>query len=192
MIITYQGANAFKLQSGETVVLIDPENQRSFKGAAIVVRTTEPALSDELPHGEGTPFFVSHQGEYDVDGVLVRGMRAGYENGKELTVYRIVIDDIAIAIVGHLTHALDPKVESLLHSAAIALVPAGGKPYLTPSAAAALARQIEPSIVIPSLYTDVTPFARELGVTQWTPEEKIVVKRKDLSPKALSLRVLTA
>ena len=74
-----------------------------------------------------------------------------------------------------------------LEDADVAIVPAGNNPYLAPNATAKLLRQIEPSVVIPSLFNDLKPFLKELnhGNDAIKPEEKFVFKKKDLEPKAM-------
>ena len=39
MVITYQGDNYFRFQSGDLTLLVDPTNQRAFKGAGVVLST---------------------------------------------------------------------------------------------------------------------------------------------------------
>ena len=57
-------------------------------------------------------------------------------------------------------------------------------------AIAKLIRQMEPSIIIPALYKDVKPFLKELDQTEVKPEEKLVIKKKDIIEKAMKICVL--
>jgi len=185
MIITYQGENYFKIQSGELSVLIDPENQRSLRGANAAVNTLLPA---PVPTPEGDEcFWIDHQGEYEVRGIHVRGWSVGEDGGVEKTIYRIVFDDVTIAVFGHITKEPPKELLEYLEDADVAIVPAGNNPYLAPNATAKLLRQIEPSVVIPSLFKDLKPFLKELnhGNDAIKPEEKFVFKKKDLEPKAM-------
>jgi L-ascorbate metabolism protein UlaG (beta-lactamase superfamily) len=195
MVITYQGENYFRIQSGDTIVLIDPGNQRSFKGATLALHTLRPTLT-EAPSGEEggqpTPFWIDHQGEYDVQGVSVRGWTTGWVRDEEHTAYRIVIDDISVVVLGYLTQELSAEVQGELVGADIVIAPAGGKPFIAVPAAAKLVRQIEPSIILPSLATDLKAFTKELGAGKIEPEEKLTVKKKDLAPKAMKLVVLSS
>ncbi|MFA6364999.1 MAG: MBL fold metallo-hydrolase [Candidatus Paceibacterota bacterium] len=189
MIITYQGGNYFKIQSGDFAILIDPENQRSFRGTNIVLNTIKPALIEAPEPGEGVPIWIDTQGEYEVQGIRVQGWSAGYDEKekKERTVYRILFDEMTIAVLGGLTTEPDASLTSQLADTDIAIVPAGGKPYLSQGAAAKIVRQLEPGIIIPSFTNDPKLFLKELGKTEVSSEEKLVVKKKDIEEKAMKV-----
>ena len=197
MVITYHGGNSFKVQSGELTVLIDPENQRSFKGAAVIINTVRPTLT-EPPAAPGAeeehavPFWVDHQGEYEVSGIAVHGWTTEWVRDEEHTAYRLTLDGIDLAVLGHLAKEPGPAVQAALAGADVLIVPAGGKPFLPVPAAAKLIRQIEPALVIPSLAEDMKPFLKEVGAQKTAPEEKLTLKRKDLVPKAMTLVWLTS
>ena len=185
MVITYQGENYFKFQSGETVVLLDPTDQRSFRGAQVVLSTMKPA---NVPAPEGDePFFIDHQGEYEVQGIEIRGWSAESDGKIERTIYRVEFDEIVLGILGHLTKELDAKVYAPLKNADVLIVPAGGKPFLPQAAAAKLVRQLEPGILIPSLTKDPALFLKELGKKDGTVEEKLVVKKKDIPLQSMKV-----
>lgn len=197
MVITYHGENSFRLQAGETVVLVDPENQRSFKGAHCIIATARPSHIDPpLPTGQagatgdGAPFWIDHQGEYDLGSVTIHGVTAEWNRDDEHTAYRVTMDDVSVGLLGFLTAEPKPAVHELLAGVDILIMPAGGKPFLTTAAAAKLARQLEPSIVIPSL-TDPKPLVKELG-NGGAAEDRLTVKKKDLAPKAVRVVVLTS
>lgn len=185
MVITYQGGNYFKIQSGDYTVLIDPENQRSFKGAQVVINTVKPAFI-EPQEGEVTPVWIEHQGEYEIGGVRINGYSCGWnEKAKcESTSYRIVFDDISIAVLGHLYNELDPKIAGELTDADIAIVPASGSPFLDITKIAKLIRQLEPGIVIPSLTEKPQALLKELN-REVKAEEKLTIKKKEIEPKAM-------
>ncbi|MFA6407535.1 MAG: MBL fold metallo-hydrolase [Candidatus Paceibacterota bacterium] len=189
MIITYQGGNYFKIQSGDFAILIDPENQRSFRGTHIVLNTVKPALLETPESGEGVPIWIDNQGEYEVQGIRVQGWSAGYDEKekKERTVYRILFDEMTIAVLGGLTTEPSTELISELADTDIAIIPAGGKPCLSQSAAAKMVRQLEPGIIIPSYANDPKPFFKELGKMEIIKEEKLVVKKKDIEAKAMKV-----
>lgn len=194
MVITYQGENYLKIQSGDLVVLVDPPNQRSFKGATVIVNTMRPALSEqpEMEGGQAGPFWIDHQGEYEVSGIHVHGWTTEWVRDEEHTAYRITVDDIDVAILGYLTKDLDQKIQGVLGGSDILVVPAGGKPFLAQSSVAKVVRQIEPAVVVPTLFTDPKLFLKELGDTKVAPQERLTVKKKDLVPKAMTVQVLSA
>lgn len=195
MIITYQGGNYFKIQSGDLAILIDPENQRSYRGTQIIVNTIKPALAEKPEEGgeESTqPVWIDNQGEYEARGIRVQGWSTGFnpKTKREHTAYRILFDEISIVVLGALTETINPEIISELSDADIVIAPAGGAPYIAQQAVAKLIRQMEPGIVIPSLYKDVKPFLKELDQTDVKPEEKLVIKKKDIVAKAMRVSVL--
>lgn len=192
MIITYQGGNYFKIQSGELAILIDPDNQRSYRGTQVIVNTIKPALTEAPEEGEAQPVWIDNQGEYEVKGIRIRGWAAGYSEKEKRThtVYKILFDEISIVILGYLTEPISPEIVSELSDADIVITPAHGAPLLALNAAAKLIRQMEPGIIIPSLYKDVKPFLKELDQTDIKPEEKLVIKKKDIVEKAMKVHVL--
>lgn len=193
MIITHQGGNYFKIQSGDLAILVDPENQRSYRGTQIIVNTIKPALAEKPEEGaEAQPVWIDNQGEYEVKGIRVQGWSTGFnpKTKREHTAYRVLFDEISIVILGALTDVVNPEIISELSDADIVIAPAGGAPYIAQQAIAKLIRQMEPGIVIPSLYKDVKPFLKELDQTDVKPEEKLVIKKKDIVEKAMKVCVL--
>lgn len=193
MIITHQGGNYFKIQAGDLAILVDPENQRSYRGTQIIVNTIKPALAEKPEEGsEIQPVWIDNQGEYEVKGIRVQGWSTGFnpKTKREHTAYRILFDEISIVILGALTEPISPEIISELSDTDIVIAPAGGAPYLAQHAVAKIIRQMEPGMVIPSLYKDVKPFLKELDRTDTKPEEKLVIKKKDIVPKAMKVSVL--
>jgi len=190
MIITYLGGNYFKFQAGQLTLLVDPLDQRSFRGAQVVLNTTLPAHADEP--SESSPTWITHAGEYEVQGIEIQGWSAGNDGKTEHTAYRVIMDEITIGILGHLTEELGEDALEGLSGVDILLVPAGGKPWIAETAAAKLARELEPSLVIPSLAKDPKIFLKAFGRTAPKTEEKLVIKKKDLSPGALNVVCLSS
>ncbi len=188
MVITYNGENYFKCQSGNSIILIDPTNQRAFKGADLILNTQKPA---SVPKQEDDgAFWIDHQGEYEIKGIQIQGWSAKSENGKEKTLYRFNFDDIVFVVLGHITEEPDSKLEEHLKNADCLILPVGGKPWLSPGTAAKLIRQLEPSIILPSLYENIKPFLKEFSQEKCEPEEKFTFKKKDLRPGAMEIKCL--
>lgn len=194
MIITAHGEGSFRLQAGDTTVLIDPSHARSFKGARAIVSTARPARVDPPPPQDDpavrTPFWVDHQGEYDLGELSVRGVTAEWDRDDEHTAYRIEFDGITVGLLGPLAGEPNKKVFELVSDVDILILPAGGKPLLPAAAAAKLARQAEPSAIIPSV-GDLKSFTKEIGGETETTE-RFTVKAKDLEPKAMRVVLLTS
>jgi len=94
-----------------------------------------------------------------VSGVSVIGIAARAHmdepNAKTTTIYKVVIDDIKIAITGHIYPELsDDQLESI-GTVDVLLIPLGGSGYtMDATGALKIIRKIEPKIVIPSHYAD--------------------------------------
>ncbi len=194
MVINFLGNDYFKISSGELAVLIDPENQRSARGASLILSTVMPTSADRqtTTETENGPAVISHQGEYEVQGIHVTGWSTGGDKDSERTVYRMEMDDISFAVLGQLNKELEPKIQEFLTDCDVLIVPAGGKPFLEAATTAKLIRQLEPSIVIVSFPANLKNLLKEMGQEKCPTEEKLVFKKKDLTPKAMTIKCLAA
>lgn len=178
MIITYQGDNYFKLQAGPFIVLIDPTNQRSFKGANLIVNTVKSIVAP--PSDDAGVIWVEHQGEYEIKGIELRGWSINRGTDKEKTVYRLIMDDLTIGVLGYADRLPSEDVKEYLTGVDIILGPAvkdGG-----------WIKQLEPAIVIPALKgKELESLAEELGVKRGEEVDKLTVKRKEITPGKLRL-----
>lgn len=188
MVINYLGDNYFKIQSGNTVLLTDPENARSLRGAQIVLNTSRPSIS--TPEGEGDFIWIDYQGEFEASGVSVRGYSAEYDDEKktEKTIYKVIFDEINLVLLGQISKEPDKELEGNLRGADVLIVPTG-KPYLGEETAAKLVRQLSPALVIVS-GKDPSKFYKEFGKSNYECDEKLVFKKKDLRPGAMEIKCL--
>lgn len=190
MVITYNGGSYLKFQSGDEVILVDPEDQRSFRSSLVAVSTEKPAKTSSL---EGGPFCIDNQGEYDVGDIRIEGKTVAHEDGSEKTAYRVNFDEMEIGILGPVKSEPDPKVIELLQDCDILVIPGGEKPFLGAAAAAKIIRQTEPGIIIPTVTKNPKELMRELGQENGArAEEKLTIKKKDIAPKAMKVVWLTA
>lgn len=183
MIITYQGENYFKLQNGNTVILINPSNQRSFKGAVLILNTTMPA-----PAGDPTEeeiISINHQGEYEVQGIQIQGWSVKQEKGIEKTIYRIIFEDLKIIVLGDLNEPLTGEIQNACQQPDIVLGPNNDKINKW-------VKNLEPALIVPAFdkQDDWQNFAKEFGQTDTKPEEKITLKKKDLIPGKIAIQWL--
>jgi len=184
MIITYQGGNYFKLQNGNTVVLINPTNQRSFKGAVLILNTTMPASAGQ-PDEEDKIISISHQGEYEIQDIQIRGWGFKQEKGVEKTIYRIVFEDLKIVILGDLDESLSGEIQNACQQPDIILGPNNNKINKW-------VKNLEPALILPAFEkpADWQNFAKEFGHADAKPEEKITLKKKDLAPGKIAVQWL--
>lgn len=191
MVITYHGENYFKISSGDYSILVDPTNQRSYKGSSAVL-FTEKNISSETPESAGT-FVVDHAGEFEVGGISITGFQVEGDSKNLKTSYRIVFDDIIIAILGKIGVEPTSDFTEYLEGADIIIAPIGGKPYASISSISKFLRQIEPGIIIPALYSSekqLKEFYKEFGSESKVCDEKLVIKKKDIEEKAMEVRCL--
>ncbi len=194
MVLTYQGENYFKIQSGNFTVLLDPGNQRSFKGANFILNTVSPPLT-ENPEETGGPVWIQNQGEYEVGGVEVRGMSLGVSKGpgdkdKEKTAYKIVIDEITIGVLGYVSKTPNESVMEALGGVDLLILPAGSKPIIGSKEAATLIKSLSPKMVVLAPIGNPKELLRELDEDKVTPEEKLTLKKKDFVGKEIEVHVL--
>lgn len=176
MVITYQGENYFKLQNGNTVILINPANQRSFKGSTLILNTSWPAPAGE-PDFEDKTTAISHQGEYEVQEIQVRGWSIGREKDVEKTLYRIIFEDLKIIALGDLAEPLTGEIQNACQQADIIIGPNNCQINKW-------VKNLEPALILPAFDkpADWQNFAKDFPHAAAQPEQKITLKKKDLSP----------
>lgn len=190
VIITYQGNNYFKLQSGNTVILIDPTDQRSFRGADVVINTRRPAEIEE-PSKEEDVFWIDHAGEYEISGTRIQGLRSSFSKGAEKTNYRLDFENIRFLILGFLEEAPKDELQEHLTDIDIVITPIGnGKNLIKPAETAKFIRQLEPALIIPSIAGDLKSFLKEFSKEKCRKEEKIVLRESDLKKEKIDIRCL--
>ncbi|MDP2704323.1 MAG: MBL fold metallo-hydrolase [bacterium] len=185
MIITHLGDTYFKIQSGSFTLLIDPQNSRSFKGANVIINTERPAIVAREKNEEESFFWIENEGEYEVGGVKIEGWTLECsKKEKTISAYRLSVEDIAVGIIGPTGKEPAPEVLEKLQGVDVLILPGGGAPSIEEEEAVKLVRQIEPGFVIPS-GNGSKKFFTELGQTPKV-EEKLVLKKKDVSPGAMT------
>ena len=176
MVITYFGEGCFRLQSGETSILLDPVSNRLK--ADIYVRTLTPSEGEDL----SLPGVIAFPGEYEMKGIEVEGYGVPAESTAKFlkTAYAIQWEDVRIVVLGHLSKLPGVEVMEKLGEPDVLIVPVGGGHFLSAEDATKTIKQIEPSVVIPSFYKNLNDFWKAFG-HKASPEEKFVFKKKDLA-----------
>lgn len=143
---------------------------------------------------------ITGPGEYDVKGVFVMGRAAENKELGTTTIFSIQVEGVRIAFLAGLKqNQLTDEQKEIFEGSDIVLVPVGGKQVLDFETGAKIATQLEPYIVVPHSYK--TPglelsldksekFLQEMG-GKYTEEEKISLKKKDLTGESTSLIILT-
>ncbi len=200
MQISWLGEAGIRLQSKDTVVIIDPPDKASgfgpSKQTAQVVAISERAGRDASSLG-GDPFVIDLPGEYERQGVFFYGVQLPPDPGR--IHFRIEVEDMSLGHLGGLTKKLDNGDLAQFEGVDILFVPVGGKTVLDAETAAALISQIEPRIVIPiqykgkggtANYSDVGPFLKEIGAKSNEAIDKFKISKKELPAEETQVVVL--
>ncbi|HYF97072.1 MAG TPA: MBL fold metallo-hydrolase [Patescibacteria group bacterium] len=160
MEIKFFGANAIRLQTKKTGIVID-DNLSSFGHKPI---TKEPDISvytarvdeDKLPK---SIFYVDRPGEYEVSNVSIKGIAAQAHidepDKKNAILYRLLVDDYRVGVIGHVYPEINDEQLESLGMIDILFVPVGGNGFtLDAVGALKIIKKIGPSIVIPTHYKD--------------------------------------
>jgi len=207
MIITYLGGQFFKVQFGDTVLAFNPISKDSnlkparFGADIALITANHPDFNgiDQVTHGEKAPFVVSGPGEYEKQGVFIKGFLSETEYGGKKrinTLYTVSLEGMNLCFLGALnTPELKSETIEALDEIDILFVPIGGEGVLDPAKAYKLAVSLEPKLIIPMHYGDVgikdalKSFVKEGGESA-DPVDKLTLKKKDLEGKEGDITVL--
>ncbi len=193
MVINWYGESCFKLQTGETAILTDPFDAKTGLTpprlkADIVLKTRIALPLPYIPEREGA--VISGPGEYEIRGIEFFGLPLkGMLGEKTLeSAYLVTAEELRLGFLGHASDMPDAEILERMGDVDVLFIPAGGAPYLSQELAAKLVKQINPKIVVASLFKvpklarksdAVDAFLKELD-QKAEPQEKLVIKKKDL------------
>ena len=176
MVISAPKKRYVRCQVSDVAVLVDPPT--GLKGT-VILRTETPAPVSET----AAPDTVYGAGEYEVEGIVVRGIQLGAESSESIvrTGYIAQMDDISLGFFeaaqeGELTQrSLETTTEI-----DILFISVGGG-YLEPKKAVTFLKQFDPRcvVVVGESEKSAQDLADELGKKLETLE-KLVVKKKDI------------
>lgn len=203
MVITYHGADFFKVSFGDTTIAVNPISKdskiksKSFGSDITLISLNHPDLngSDSTSRGEKESFVISGPGEYEVGGVFIKGFlgKSSYgakESGGDMinTIYTVSLENMTLGFLGALSDKdlSSEAKEALDNGVDILFVPIGGEGVLDAATAHKLAVSFEPKVIIPSHFGDVgdknalKTFLKESGEEGVKAVDKLTVKRKDV------------
>lgn len=196
MVITYHGAQCFKVSFGDTTLVFDPISKKSklggvkFGADVAFVSINHPDMNgvEEVAYGSKQPHVVWGPGEYEIGDVTARGygVKTTYDKvDRYNTIYQVVLEGINMVFLGALgSENIDPQILSEIDDIDILFVPIGGGDVLDVPAASKLATKLEARCIIPMHYTDTAlkAFLKEEGVENGNgkPQDKLTIKKKDL------------
>jgi len=159
MELQYYGANCLRLSTKKASVVID--DNLATLGVKAQTKPGDIALFTAA-HGKPaveTKIILDKPGEYEVADISIQGIAArGHmdeANQKSATIYKLVLDDVRIAVVGHVHPDLTSSQLEALSTIDVLIIPVGGNGYtLDPIGALKLIKEIEPKLIIPTHYDD--------------------------------------
>lgn len=181
MDIKYFGGNCIKLQTKKASVVIDDNLDQL--GLANITKTSDISVStikgSNFLSSKNNEFNINKPGEYEVLDTSIKGISATAhidEPGvKNAVIYRIILDDIRVAVLGHIYPDLSEDQLESLGMVDVLIIPVGGRGYtLDGIGALKLIKKIGPKIVIPTHYSDSK-------VKYEVPQDDIESVRKTLS-----------
>lgn len=185
MTITPHGEGCFRMQSGDFSLVLDPSSER-FK-ANITLRTLIPlgtmsrGGTESLTSGPlhpGDPHELTTAGEYEIQGVSIKGFQLPPQERELRTAYTVEWEEMRLGFLGHASEMLDPEALEQFADVDILFVPLDA-PYLSGENAAKIVKQVEPHIVIPVFTKNPKALLKELGQSA-EPIEKLTIKKKEL------------
>ncbi|OHA02172.1 MAG: hypothetical protein A3H71_00685 [Candidatus Sungbacteria bacterium RIFCSPLOWO2_02_FULL_48_13b] len=201
MVITWYGQSCFKIQSGDLVLTIDPYGKEigltppRFK-TDMVLMTHEHMDHNNVSSIPGEPFVVRGPGDYEIKEVAITGIPTfhdksqGKERGRN-TVYVIEMEEMRLVHLGDFGESeIRPETLEAIGEVDILFIPVGGTYTIDAETAAEVVAAIEPKIVIPMHYAipglkvkldGASDFLKEMGVKTQSAEERLTIKKKDLS-----------
>ncbi len=157
-------------------------------------------------NGRQNLFLISGPGEYEIKEVYIQGIPAFHDekNGKERgenTIYTIEAEDLKLCHLGDLGQKeLTGEQLDKIGDVDVLMVPVGGGGYtISAKEALKIMSQIEPKITIPMHYQipklklkldGADKFLKALGVRKIEPQNKLTIKKKDISSEEAKIIVL--
>lgn len=212
MIVTYLGNQTFRIQFGDLVLACNPPAKTSeFKmnkfGANVVLQSIKhPDMGGgkDFSYGEKEPFVVSGPGEYESNGLFIRGIAgeskydlapsADGANKRINTIFSFTVDGINILYLGSQSGPLPAGLSDIVDEIDMLFIPISGKGTYDAKEAAKIVLNLEPKLVVPMGYKsekdpELQLFLKETG-SKTEAVDKLTLKKKDLDGKDQDVTVL--
>ena len=207
MIISWYGQFCFQIttspKKGELVsIIIDPFGENTglklpkMKADILsVTHSDDPkSMKQIIAKISNEPFLIDSPGEYEIKGIFIEGIPAAQDSAdkkkKEIVIYTFVVEGIRICHLGDLAlEELSSEQMDKIGDVDILMVSTGGDGGMDPKQAAKIVKQVEPRIVIPMHYQipglkkkleKLQLFLDTMGIESAEPQNKLVIKKKDL------------
>ena len=178
MEIQFYGANCVRLVSKKATIVVDDLTGSVAKAGDIALFT---GSHDELK--ADVKIVIEQPGEYEVSDISIQGISARSHleqaGDQSVTIYKIIGDDIRVAVLGHVYPELNDQQLEALGTIDVLIIPVGGGGYtLDAIGTLKLIKEIEPKIIIPTHFADN-------GVKYEVPQASLadVLKELAMEPK---------
>ena len=157
MEIQYYGGNCIKVTTKKATVVVD-DNVKEIGGSDVAkasdIQLFTSRLTDDSRKGA---LIIDGPGEYEASNVSISGVAARAHvdetDMKNATIYKIVADNVRVAVVGHVYPSLTESQLEAIGIVDVLIVPVGGHGFtLDTVGALKVIKQIEPKIIIPTQY----------------------------------------
>lgn len=193
MNITWHGHHTIKIVTHGVTVVIDPRVPQKdfppFRAKADIVALSNPTDKNMSHLGgiQGTPTIINTPGEYSLSGLTLSARGWRHSDGSERSLQRWHIEDVTILHLGDLTRKLTTEELQEIEQIPIdiLLLPINGhdKTMIT---------TIEPRVVIPTNYTSVNAFAKEMGINPNSAQPKLTINSRKLPTEGLATVILSS
>jgi len=209
MEITWYGQSCFRIRTRGVAVVTDPYGPElgptlpRLRAHIVTVSHQHPNHS-YIRAVRGGAYVIQGPGEYEVRDTFVFGVATTHNTPRDQnlgpnTSYLIEMEEMSICHLGDLGQPLTQEQVEELQNVDILLVPVGGRDTLTPSGAAEVISQLEPSVVIPMHYKvpgiqanlgTLQRFLKEMGVDEVSEVEAFSVTKSQLGedPRVVVLK----
>ena len=184
-----------KLQLGDTIIAFNPISKEydpkspKFGADVALVSLNDSAFNgaEQVAFGSKEPFLIDGPGEYEIGGIMVKGLPTKGPGEMINTVYTMIFDGIRVCHLGALASVdLSPKVIEEIGAVDLLFAPVGGGPVLDSKAAAKICTSLEPAMIVPTCYSssaELKKFLQEWGEDNEKSVDKLALKKKDLDGK---------
>ena len=208
MDLAFLGHASFRLHADGMVVITDPYpdglglRMENRPAAVVTVSNTHPNHSAAAAVS-GEPRVFSTPGEYEFNGIVVRGVMtplpSGVPHEERNVAFTIEMDGVNICHLGDLALPLTTKQIDELKPVDVVLAPAGGHCTVSLDQALQTIQDLDPKIVIPMHFSHGQEgvslegpegFLRRLGQDELQPQSRLVVSTGNL-PSDLRVNLMT-
>lgn len=207
MIITYHGVGFVKAQVGDLVVAFNPIGKESAEKttrfgadlALVANRDSRYSGVDQVTNSSKESFVIDGPGEYEREGMFIRGVQTTGPDNTINTAYALTLDGIRVCHLGNLAPGgLTAEAKEAIGSVDVLFVPIGEAGGLDAKEAMKVALSFEPSIIVPVGYNEkngetvIKTFLKEAGGDKGEISEKLTIKKKDLEGKEGEINVIAS